>query len=252
VYEPLLRRLPADTPMYGLERTEGPIEERAREYLPVLREIQGDGPYVLMGWSLGGVLSYAVATLLRAEGADVRYVGLIDTVMPYEPIPDTPEEIELRWKRYAQVGKKLYNVDYPLPYERLAKADDDGQIAIIMDLLKMSSAKIPSGIIEHQRTSWLDNRAIQTAQPEHYDGDVTLYMADKYHDDAIALEPRLGKREEHGGWGPYAPNLDVVYIGGDHLAVIDEPYISTIAADLTTKLQTISAASTPKESESHP
>ncbi|MFW0874396.1 polyketide synthase Pks13 [Rhodococcoides corynebacterioides] len=252
VYEPLLRRLPADTPMYGLERTEGPIEERAREYLPVLREIQGDGPYVLMGWSLGGVLSYAVATLLRAEGADVRYVGLIDTVMPYEPIPDTPEEIELRWKRYAQVGKKLYNVDYPLPYERLAKADDDGQIAIIMDLLKMSSAKIPSGIIEHQRTSWLDNRAIQTAQPEHYDGDVTLYMADKYHDDAIALEPRLGKREEHGGWGPYAPNLDVVYIGGDHLAVIDEPYISAIAADLTTKLQTISAASTPKESESHP
>lgn len=251
VYEPLLRRLPADTPMYGLERTEGPIEERAREYLPILREIQGDGPYVLMGWSLGGVLSYAVATLLRAEGADVRYVGLIDTVMPYEPIPDTPEEIELRWKRYAQVGKKLYNVDYPLPYERLAKADDDGQIAIIMDLLKMSSAKIPSGIIEHQRTSWLDNRAIQTAQPEHYDGDVTLYMADKYHDDAIALEPRLGRREEHGGWGPYAPNLDIVHIGGDHLAVIDEPYISAIAADLTKKLQTISAASTPKESESH-
>ncbi len=251
VYEPLLRRLPADTPMYGLERTEGPIEDRAREYLPILREIQGDGPYVLMGWSLGGVLSYAVATLLRAEGADVRYVGLIDTVMPYEPIPDTPEEIELRWKRYAQVGKKLYNVDYPLPYERLATADDDGQIAIIMDLLKMSSAKIPSGIIEHQRTSWLDNRAIQTAQPEHYDGDVTLYMADKYHDDAIALEPRLGRREEHGGWGPYAPNLDIVYVGGDHLAVIDEPYISTIATDLTTKLQTISASSTPKESESH-
>ncbi|MBY6367641.1 acyltransferase domain-containing protein [Rhodococcus corynebacterioides] len=251
VYEPLLRRLPADTPMYGLERTEGPIEKRAAEYVPILREIQGDGPYVLMGWSLGGVLSYAVASLLRAEGADVRYVGLIDTVMPYEPIPDTPEEIELRWKRYAQVGKKLYNVDYPLPYEKLAQADDDGQIGIIMDLLKMSSAKIPSGIIEHQRTSWLDNRAIQTAQPERYDGDVTLYMADKYHDDAIALEPRLGRREEHGGWGPYAPKLDIVYVGGDHLAVIDEPYIGRIAADLTKKLDTISASG-PKESESHP
>ena len=29
VYEPLLNRLPADTPMYGLERVEGSIEERA-------------------------------------------------------------------------------------------------------------------------------------------------------------------------------------------------------------------------------
>jgi polyketide synthase 13 len=251
VYEPLLKRLPADTPMYGFERTEGPIEDRAREYLPLLREIQGDGPYVLMGWSLGGVLSYAVATMLREEGADVRYVGLIDTVMPYEPIPDTAEEIELRWKRYAQVGKKLYNVDYPLPYEKLAQADDDGQIKIIMDMVKMSSAKIPSGIIEHQRTSWLDNRAIQTARPQHYDGDVTLYMADKYHDDAIALEPRLGKREPHGGWAPFAPNLDIVHIGGDHLAVIDEPYIRAIAADLTGKMRDISASITPEGSESH-
>lgn len=251
VYEPLLKRLPADTPMYGFERTEGPIEDRARAYLPLLREIQGDGPYVLMGWSLGGVLSYAVATMLREEGADVRYVGLIDTVMPYEPIPDTPEEIELRWKRYAQVGKKLYNVDYPLPYEKLAQADDDGQIKIIMDMVKMSSAKIPSGIIEHQRTSWLDNRAIQTARPQHYDGDVTLYMADKYHDDAIALEPRLGKREPHGGWAPFAPNLDIVHIGGDHLAVIDEPYIRAIAADLTGKMRDISASITPEGSESH-
>ncbi|MGB6181884.1 MAG: polyketide synthase Pks13 [Rhodococcus sp. (in: high G+C Gram-positive bacteria)] len=251
VYEPLLKRLSPDTPMYGFERTEGPIEERAREYLPLLREIQGDGPYVLIGWSLGGVLSYAVASMLRDEGADVRYVGLIDTVMPFEPIPDTPEEIELRWKRYAQVGKKLYNVDYPLPYEKLAKADDNGQIKIIMGMVKMSSAKIPSGIIEHQRTSWLDNRAIQTAHPQHYEGDVTLYMADKYHDDAIALEPRLGTRESHGGWGPYAPNLDIVHIGGDHLAVIDEPYISAIAADLASKLSVISASTTPEGSESH-
>ena len=34
VYEPLLKRLPADTPMYGLERVEGSIEERAAQYVP--------------------------------------------------------------------------------------------------------------------------------------------------------------------------------------------------------------------------
>ncbi|WP_430335791.1 polyketide synthase Pks13 [Rhodococcus sp. ACT016] len=239
-YEPLLKRLPAHTPMYGLERVEGPIDERAAAYVPLLREIQGDGPYVLAGWSLGGVLAYAVARQLREQGADVRVVGLIDTVMAGEKVEDTPDEIRARWQRYAKFAKKTYGVDAPLPFDRLAEAgSDEEQIGILMDLLKLSGAKIPGGIIEHQRTSWLDNRAIQTADLQQYDGDVVLYMADKYHDDAINLEPSFGTRQPDGGWGEAAKNLEVVYIGGDHIQIVDEPYISKVGADLSNKLAEI-------------
>nr|WP_223263514.1 polyketide synthase Pks13 [Rhodococcus sp. MTM3W5.2] len=241
-YEPLLKRLPEGTAMYGLERTEGPIEERAKAYLPLLREIQGDGPYVLYGWSLGGVLAYAVAKLLREEGADVRIVGLIDTVMAGEKVEDTPEEIKARWKRYSAFAKKTYNVDAPLPYDKLAAAEsDEAQIQILMDLLKMSGTKIPGGILEHQRTSWLDNRAIQTAQLEQYDGDVVLYLADRYHDDAMALEPAFSTRQPDGGWGECAKNLEIVHVGGDHIQIVDEPYIAKVGADLTKKLADIEA-----------
>ena len=65
VYEPLLNRLPADTPMYGIERVEGSVEERAAEYVPKLLEMH-DGPFILAGWSLGGVLAYACAIGLEA------------------------------------------------------------------------------------------------------------------------------------------------------------------------------------------
>ncbi|MFC9519103.1 polyketide synthase Pks13 [Nocardiaceae bacterium NPDC056970] len=239
-YEPLLKRLPAHTPMFGLERVEGPIDERAAAYVPLLREIQGDGPYVLAGWSLGGVLAYAVARQLREQGADVRVVGLIDTVMAGEKVEDTPDEIRARWQRYAKFAKKTYGVDAPLPFDRLAEAgSDEEQIGILMDLLKLSGAKIPGGIIEHQRTSWLDNRAIQTADPQQYDGDVVLYMADSYHEDAINLEPSFGTRQPDGGWGDVAKNLEVVYIGGDHIQIVDEPYISKVGADLSNKLAEI-------------
>ncbi|MFC7450450.1 polyketide synthase Pks13 [Rhodococcus daqingensis] len=240
-YEPLLKRLPEGTPMYGLERTEGPIEERAKAYLPLVREIQGDGPYVLYGWSLGGVLAYAVAKLLREEGADVRIVGLIDTVMAGEKVEDTPEEIRKRWQRYAAFAKKTYNVDAPLPYDKLAATDDEGQIKILMDLLKMSGTKIPGGIIEHQRTSWLDNRAIQTAQLETYAGDVVLYLADRYHDDVMNLEPAFKTRKPDGGWGEAVKNLEIVHVGGDHIQIVDEPYIAKVGADLTKKLADIEA-----------
>lgn len=242
VYEPLLKRVPEGTPMYGLERTEGPIEERAREYLPLIREIQGDGPYVLYGWSLGGVLAYAVARLLRDAGADVRIVGLIDTVMPGEKVEDTPEEIRKRWQRYAKFAMKTYHVDAPLPYDKLAATDDEGQVKIIMNLLEMSGTKIPSGVMEHQRTSWLDNRAIQTAKLERYDGDVVLYLADRYHDDVMNLEPAFQTRDPDGGWGSAVQNLEIIHVGGDHLQIIDEPYIAKVGADLTRKLADIEAA----------
>ncbi|MCK0091263.1 polyketide synthase Pks13 [Rhodococcus sp. F64268] len=242
-YEPLLRRLPADTPMYGFERTEGPIDERAKVYLPLIKEIQGDGPYVLYGWSLGGVLAYAVGRLLRAEGKDVRIIGLLDTVMAGEQIEDTPEEIRKRWQRYSAFAKKTYGVEAPLPYDLLADAgSDEEQIKILMGLLEMSGVEIPGGIIEHQRTSWLDNRAIQTAKLERYDGDVVLYMADKYHDDAIDLEPAFGTRQPDGGWGDVVANLEIVPVGGDHLQIVDEPYIAKVGADLTRKLADIEAS----------
>lgn len=106
---------------------------------------------MLYGWSLGGVLAYAVAKLLRESGADVRIVGLIDTVMAGEKVEDTPDEIRKRWQRYAAFAKKTYNVDYPLPYDKLAAAEsDEEQIKILTELLKLSGTKIP---VESSSTS---------------------------------------------------------------------------------------------------
>lgn len=234
VYEPLLKRLPADTPMYGLERVEGSIQERAAEYVPKLMEMQGKGPYILAGWSLGGVLAYACAIGLRDAGCDVRFVGLIDTVRAGEEIPQTKEEIRARWDRYALFAQRTFNVEIPeIPYEELESLDDDGQVRFILNAVKDSGVDIPGGIIEHQRTSYLDNRAIDTAKIEPFDGHVTLYMADRYHDDAIMFEPRYGIRKPDGGWGEFVADLEVVPIGGEHIQAIDEPYIAKVGAHMS-------------------
>ncbi|MCE5290642.1 MAG: acyltransferase domain-containing protein [Nocardiaceae bacterium] len=239
VYEPLLRRLPEGTPMYGLERVDGEsLEERARQYLPKLREIQGDGPYVLAGWSLGGAFAFAVANLLKAEGADVRLVAMLDVALPADNPDDTPEEVRARWHRYSEFAKRTYGID-GLPdelIEVLAEASDEEQIEMLLQMVEFSGIQIPSGVLEHQKTSWIDNRHLMKVKPIPYDGEVVLYLADKYHDDAIALEPRYGARAPKGGWGEVVPNLEVVEIGGDHLQIVDEPYISKVGAHLSKKL----------------
>lgn len=242
VYEPLLKRLPADTPMYGFERVEGSIEERAAEYVPKLMEMQGKGPYILAGWSLGGVLAYACAVGLKRAGCDVRFVGLIDTVRAGEEIPQTKEEIRARWDRYALFAQRTFNVEIPeIPYETLEELDDDGQVRFILDAVKDSGVNIPGGIIEHQRTSYLDNRAIDTAKIEPFDGHVTLYMADRYHDDAIMFEPRYGTRKPDGGWGEFVADLEVVPIGGEHIQAIDEPYIAKVGAHMSEAINRVQA-----------
>ncbi|MCW1959894.1 MAG: thioesterase domain-containing protein, partial [Mycobacterium sp.] len=242
VYEPLLKRLPADTPMYGLERVEGSIEERAAQYVPKLMEMGGNGPFILAGWSLGGVLAYACAIGLRKAGADVEFVGLIDTVRAGEEIPQTKEEIRARWDRYALFAQRTFNVEIPaIPYEQLEVLDDDGQVRFVLDAVKQSGVNIPGGVIEHQRTSYLDNRAIDTAHIEPYDGHVTLYMADRYHDDAIMFEPRYGTRKPDGGWGEFVSDLEVVRIGGEHIQAIDEPYIAKVGAHMSEAINRIQA-----------
>jgi polyketide synthase 13 len=253
VYEPLLKRLPAATPMIGLERVEGSIEERAAVYVPKLLELNGwtsgatgEGPvktgkpFILAGWSLGGALSYACAIGLKAAGADVSFVGLIDCVRPGEPILHTKEETRKRWDRYAKFAEKTFNVDIPeIPYDHLETLDDAGQVQFVLDMVSQSGVQIPGGIVEHQRTSYLDNRALDTVDIKPYDGHVVLYMADRYHDDAITFEPAYATRKPDGGWGEFAKDLEVVPIGGEHIQAIDEPYIAKVGAHMSEAINRI-------------
>jgi polyketide synthase 13 len=253
VYEPLLKRLPADTPMIGLERVEGSIEERAAVYVPKLLELNGwvsgatGKPFVLAGWSLGGALAYACAIGLERAGADVRLVGLIDCVLPGEPILHTKEETRKRWDRYAKFAEKTFNVPVPeIPYEQLEELDDAGQVQFVLDAVSQAGVQIPGGIIEHQRTSYLDNRALATVDIQSYDGHVVLYLADRYHDDAITFEPAYATRKPDGGWGEFASDLEIVPIGGEHIQAIDEPYIAKVGAHMSEAITQIEAESEKK------
>ena len=172
----------------------------------------------------------------------MQFVGLIDVVRAGEEIPQTKEETRKRWERYARFAETHVQRrrSRTIPYEQLEKLDDAGQVEFVLNAVKESGVQIPGGIIEHQRTSYLDNRAIDTAEIRPYDGHVTLYMADRYHDDAIMFEPRYATRKPDGGWGEYVSDLEVVPIGGEHIQAIDEPIIAKVGAHMSQALDDMS------------
>jgi len=159
-----------------------------------------------------------------------------------EEVPQTKEEIRARWDRYALFAQRTFNVEIPaIPYEQLEQLDDEGQVRFVLDAVKEAGVDIPGGIIEHQRTSYLDNRALDTADLQPYDGHVALYMADRYHDDAIMFEPRYAIRRPDGGWGEFVSDLEIVPIGGEHIQAIDEPYIAKVGAHMSEAINRIDA-----------
>jgi amino acid adenylation domain-containing protein len=97
-YMDLARLVNGDRPVLGLralglERGELPlrtIEEMATRYVEAVRSYRPSGPYLLAGWSMGGVIAVEMARQRRAEGAAVDLVALLDTVPTLrQPAPDT-------------------------------------------------------------------------------------------------------------------------------------------------------------------
>ncbi|MFH8606824.1 amino acid adenylation domain-containing protein [Streptomyces sp. NPDC018029] len=85
-YAALLRHLPQDRPVYGVqarglaepEPLPQSLAEMAADYAERIRTVQPTGPYHLLGWSLGGLIAQAVATHLEEQGEQVDLLAVID------------------------------------------------------------------------------------------------------------------------------------------------------------------------------
>lgn len=239
VYQPLMRRLPEDVPVYGVERREGTLSERAEAYIDEIRQYAHGHDVILGGWSFGGALAYEVAHQLVGSDINVPLIALLDTVQPSEPIPDTPEETKARWERYAAFAKKTYNLDFPVPYELLESAGEDALLDMMGTFLATTDASqhgLSAGVLEHQRASFVDNRILNHLDMTRWadvDIPVILFRAERMHDGAIELEPNYAHIDRDGGWATIVRDLSIVQLHGDHLAVVDEPEIATVGAHLT-------------------
>jgi amino acid adenylation domain-containing protein len=83
VYTALADRLPSNIRPLGIRYTTGrSIVEMAAAYSGAIAREQPEGPIVLVGWSMGGVLAVRVARDLEVEGRTVAAVVLLDSRLP--------------------------------------------------------------------------------------------------------------------------------------------------------------------------
>ncbi|MBL1075546.1 non-ribosomal peptide synthase/polyketide synthase [Nocardia sp. 2] len=91
----LTAHLDADRPIYALQSPTlaadvplpDSIEDWAALYVREIRAVQPEGPYHLLGWSLGGVLAHAMAVQLQQEGQEVVTLAMLDSSLESEVDP---------------------------------------------------------------------------------------------------------------------------------------------------------------------
>ncbi|MET8544707.1 amino acid adenylation domain-containing protein [Kitasatospora sp. NPDC004799] len=87
VYSGLLRHLDGDRALYGLqargllapEALPADVDAMVDDYLALIRSVQPQGPYALLGWSFGGVVAHELAVRLQEEGEEIEALTLLDS-----------------------------------------------------------------------------------------------------------------------------------------------------------------------------
>jgi thioesterase domain-containing protein len=228
-YVDLARSISEDHTFYalqarGIETDDEPhthLETMAAYYLEAVRKVQPEGPYLLVGYSLGGHVAFEMAQQISAEGSKVELLVLLDTPRSAFNLDwDGEFDSALYW--YWRNQKKRLN----LSLEHLQSLDPDQQIDYLIEQFKLSDKQPPfmrrpnvnpHRILKVEKSNY---QALYNYKHKPYPGRITLLRTGR---DSLPTDtPDLG-------WGPLAAGgLDVYRLPGDHNTMWESPNIEAV------------------------
>ncbi|MET9028532.1 amino acid adenylation domain-containing protein [Nocardia sp. NPDC004168] len=195
-YSGLLAHLPGDRPVYGLQAPHAAgqdgyasIDEAASHYVAAIKEIQPEGPYHLLGWSLGGLIAQEMAVQLQEAGDEVALLSMMDSYRLSDELLDqaTPSVAEI-------VGE--FGSD-----ELGAEIDPGMSLREAAELLRARSGPFAALTVEHLERLYAgyDNGTVlaHSFRPRPFDGDLLFFSAG---DDPIN---RADPDRRADAWEPY-------------------------------------------------
>jgi thioesterase domain-containing protein len=228
-YAQLAARLGDDQPFFafrapGLDEGEEPLATvgaLAETYLAHLRARQPQGPYLLGGWSMGGVVAWEMARRLEESGEEVPLVALLDSHADSGPDVDEPSllaafarDLGLRWDGLEdeEVRRLAAVTAEERLSSQLARAQEEALLPPDVDLVRLE--RLYRAFASH-------SRALAAHAPRAATARLLLVRAE---------ESARKAASDDLGWGPLAiGGLEAHTVPGDHFAVVREPNTRRVA-----------------------
>ena len=211
-FRDLARLLHRDQPFYGLQargvdgvlRPHATIEEMASAYLDDVRAVQPRGPYLLGGYSGGGLVAFEIAQRLTAAGESVAFLALIDTFYPGMRL--RARDLKTRWERLQRDGTRAtLRRAYATQKRRALHAS----LAARLELYLRRGDQVPIELRNYHLTVSFEAAAARyRALP--WKGSATLFRAETMFDLFEATA------EDYGWSDVVQGGVDVVSVPGDH------------------------------------
>jgi acetoacetyl-CoA synthetase len=220
---PIAAAMKTPRPVYaikprGLEPGETPCEhltEMAAHAIGVMRAVRREGPYLIVGYSAGGLVVLEMARQLAASGHDVPVVVLLDTYPSRAVWPLVCHaDILIR-----QAARSLWALCRCTP--RQAIRDAARRIRSLLWYLAASGVRlVPTAPLVAEGADAASRRvhvatynAGEAYRPSPYGGKVVFVQAE----DVANLEPRSPRRV----WGKLLSDLVIRRVPGSHLGLVD-------------------------------
>ncbi|NOT58294.1 MAG: amino acid adenylation domain-containing protein, partial [Deltaproteobacteria bacterium] len=232
-YVQLAHALGPDQPCYGLqakglEEGHSPhtrIEDMAACYIEALRTVQREGPYLLGGWSMGGVIAFEMAQQLHAQGQQVALLALLDARVPTPDEQFTEEDFEAK---LLLDSVRYFGLSLDVR-ESLARLPQDELFTRVLEQAK-SASLVPQEIEVSQAQRFVqllksDFRATQDYVLHRYLSHVTLF---KTHEELTGTSP-----DPTLGWSAWAAGgVEVHVVPGNHATMVYKPHVAVLAEKL--------------------
>jgi acyl transferase domain-containing protein/thioesterase domain-containing protein/acyl carrier protein len=239
-YERLARALGPSQPFYAFRSMlvsqqnmrQPTIEEMASVYIEEMRRFLPQGPYLLGGLSLGGLLAFEMAQQLHAQGVEPGLLALFDASVPGS---DQQLGAKLQASRFWQ-DLHHEGIRY-LKQKAIAKRDYWGRKCLRLVHLSACSGyqylgrRLPFNL-RYALMEEMHGRALSRYTFKPYRGKITLFRA------TDPLTQILGRSKDPIlGWATLAQGgLEIHDVPADHTNILLEPHVQTVAKELTSIL----------------
>jgi acetoacetyl-CoA synthetase len=217
----LVERIDCQQPIYGmqaggLDGVDEPlasVEAMAKFQLEAIKQLQPEGPYSLIGYSLGGLVALEIAQRLSVGGEKVALLALVDSY-PHRKQLGLVQKMLLS----LRLAKRRILSPHASPSERTLSRFSESKGG---DTFRTNQSTSMSGVEDRMRNAAY--LALKRYRPQFYRGEIRFVRADistEFPDNPMAV------------WSQLAEKLSVETIPGDHWSMLTQQY-GTLGSTLT-------------------
>lgn len=250
-YLNLARHLGPDQPFYGLqspisdtaEDVFATLEDMAASYISAIQSVQPSGPYLLGGWSMGGVVAFEMAQQLQRQGHTVALLAIFDTRLASSALRMHAEKEQIQ-TRDEEIAQDILHQFKIIASDDFAQLEPTEQLNWAVEQAKKSNA-LPadvdlSYVRRIARIDKVNNHLARLYMPKHYQQRMDYF----YAEDAIQFREDGMKQKSPAKDAPGKPDyvtrwyelggdaMKIHRIPGNHSGMIEEPNVQALAASL--------------------